>query len=87
MELVIRMLGAMVVTFVSSRVLFGIFGSRSKQWALSVIGVHLLSLSILIVFVGLLRAYFTSFNLEAAIPYVIPQIVWLVLDLIRLRVR
>jgi hypothetical protein len=87
MEFVIRLLGALVITYALSRGLIRLFGSRAKQEPLPLIGIHLLSFAILAVAVGLIRAYWSSFNWSAAAFYAAPQFVWLLIDVARLRVR
>jgi hypothetical protein len=85
MEFAIRLLGAFVVTYLFSRLLFRLFGARSRTSLLPIIGVHLLSLAILAVVVAWIRAYWGTFAWEAAVPYIAPQLLWLLIDAARLR--
>jgi hypothetical protein len=85
MEFAIRLLGAFVVTYLFSRLLFRAFGARSVTALLPIIGVHLLSLAALAVSVAWIRAYSSDFAWEAALPYLAPQLFWLLIDAARLR--
>lgn len=84
MELAIRMLGALVVTYVLSRILLLVLGAQSGRGIGKVIIAHLLCFGAIATTVGLLRTAY-SFEVMAAVPYVLPQIFWLALDIIRKR--
>jgi hypothetical protein len=84
MEFGIRMLGALVVTYVLSRVLLAAFGAQSKRGVGTIMGAHLVCFVAIAIVVGFLRAAW-NFEFMAAAPYVLPQIFWLAIDIARKR--
>jgi hypothetical protein len=83
MEFVIRMMGALVVTYVLSRVFIKLLGATQRRGSLYLVGANVLSFAVIALIVGLLRAYWSPFAPMAALPYVLPQILWLALDVAR----
>jgi hypothetical protein len=85
MELVLRSLGALVVTYVMSRLALRAIKGRVKLSAPVLIGVHLVCYGLIALVLGLTRAYLTAFEWSGAAIYAAPQAAWLLLDLARLR--
>jgi hypothetical protein len=85
MEFGTRMLGALVVTYVLSRLLLLVLGVKSKRGLASVLGAHLLCFAVIAAVMGFIRGEWVSFDWTAAEPYILPQIVWLALDIARRR--
>lgn len=85
MEFGIRMLGALVVTYVLSRILLLVLGAKSKRSLVPVIGAHLICFAVIAILMGLIRGEWSSFDAWAVEPYVLPQIFWLALDIARRR--
>jgi hypothetical protein len=85
MEFGIRMLGALVVTYVLSRILLVVLGAKSNRSLVPVIGAHLLSFAIIAIVMGLIRGEWAGFDQFASEPYILPQIAWLTLDILRRR--
>jgi len=83
MEFAIRMLGALVVTYVLSRAAIKLLGATERRSAVYLVGAHALSFAVAALIVGFLRAYWSPFEPAAALPYVLPQILWFALDLAR----
>lgn len=84
MEFGIRMLGALVATYVLSRILLYLFGARSRRGVGMILAAHLICFVGIATVVGLIRAE-GKFDIMAAAPYVLPQFFWLVLDIARKR--
>jgi hypothetical protein len=84
MEMLVRLLGGFVATFVVSRGLFYAAGGRKRAKLLTIVGVNLVSFLLLAGIAGFMRAYFTNFEWNATIPYY-TQAIWLFLDLARRR--
>ncbi len=82
MVVVFRFLGAVVVTYMVSRAMLILLGGISAPKIRTVIA-HLASLILICLCVGLLRAYWTSFDWRGTIIYVAPQILWFLLDYAR----
>ena len=85
MEFGIRMLGALVVTYVLSRILLVVLGAKSKRSLAPVLGAHLLCFAVIAIVMGFIRGEWVGFDILAAEVYVLPQIFWLVLDILRRR--
>lgn len=85
MEFGIRMLGALVVTYVLSRLLLLALGAKSKRGLAPVLGAHLLCFVVIAIVMGFIRGEWVSFDWTAAQPYILPQILWLALDIARRR--
>ncbi|MCW3848495.1 hypothetical protein OF829_14735 [Sphingomonas sp. LB-2] len=85
MELVLRSLGALVVTYVMSRIVLGLLKGRVRFSAAVLVAIHLFCFGAVAFVLGLMRAYLTWFEWNAAAVYAVPQAAWLLLDLARLR--
>lgn len=85
MELALRLLGALVVTYGLSRLALMLLKGRVRMSAPVLIGVHFFCFALVALVLGLMRAYLTNFEWSAANIYIGPQLVWLLLDLARLR--
>lgn len=86
MSLTLRLIGALLATFILSRLT--LFGARSvATGAVRVVLAHAISFGLLAVFVGLLKAYWVPFLWDAGLIYLVPQLVWMGYDLIRLPAR
>ena len=83
MDFAIRMMGALVVTYVLSRGFIKLLGATERRSPVYLVGAHVLSFVVVALIVGLLRAYWSPFEITAVLPYVLPQILWFVLDLAR----
>jgi len=83
MEFAIRMMGALVVTYVLSRGFIKFLDASARRNPWYMVSAHVLSFAAIALFVGLLRAYWGPFAPMAVLPYVLPQILWLALDTAR----
>jgi hypothetical protein len=85
MELALRLLGALVVTYVISRLALRLIKGRVRFSAIVLIGTHLACFAVIAFVLGLMRAFVTWFEWNAAAIYIGPQIAWLLLDYVRLK--
>ncbi|MDB5682564.1 MAG: hypothetical protein JWM38_1871 [Sphingomonas bacterium] len=80
MPILLALAGAMFFTWAGSRIALIVLGMRLRGSVL--IGLaHLLSLLGIAFCVGLLKAHLETFRSDAVLIYVIPQLIWLMLDL------
>jgi hypothetical protein len=83
MDFAIRMLGALVVTYVLSRAAIKLLGATNRRSLAYLVGAHVLSFAAVALAVGFLRAYWSPFDATAVLPYVLPQVLWFAVDLAR----
>ena len=86
MALTLRLMGALLATFILSRLT--LLGTRGiAGGAVRVVLAHAISFGLLAVSVGLLKAYWVPFLWDAGLIYLAPQLVWMTYDLIRVPAR
>ena len=83
MDFVVRLLGAAVVTYFVSRATLALSATAIRSGLSRVIVAHVASMTAIALFVGLLRAYWGTFEWQAVIPYVGPQLLWFMIDYFR----
>ena len=79
--------GALIATYFLSRLFLHLMRGRIPAGMASVVLAHLLSFVLLAVFVGLLKSYYTPFAYDASVVFIVPQLIWLVIDFARGKAR
>ena len=72
--------GAMIATYFLSRLLLRIVPLAGPG---RLVAAHLVSLAALALLIGLVKAYYTSFAIGETIVFIGPQLIWLVIDVVR----
>ena len=73
--------GALIATYFVSRLL-GRFLPQLPAAARLVL-VHLISFALLALGIGLLKAYYTSFAAQQTMVFIVPQLIWFGIDILR----
>ena len=76
-------LGALIATFLLSRLFLWLLRGRVGE-ELRIALAHLASIAVIFVAVGFTRNDGGGFDATAVVPYLIPQTIWVVVDVVRL---
>ncbi|MGD9740607.1 MAG: hypothetical protein AB7O56_09270 [Bauldia sp.] len=79
-------LGALIATFLISRLFLWLLRGRVSE-PLRLAIAHLASIAIIFVAVGFTSNAGSGFDAAAVVPYLIPQSIWVVVDVVRLARR
>lgn len=77
---VVTFIGALFFTFLASRAFLRLLPEMADI-RLRIMGAHLLSFIVLGGIAALVKAHVEAIQEAAALPYILPQLVWLIVDL------